>query len=103
MTQELATTNVLLGVMAAVSVLEALALVGLLVGGAVFYRRLLHALSDIEDRHLAPAATRVHAILDDVKSVTSKVRGEADRFERFVRWSSDALRRYRRSQATRPN
>ena len=78
MQADLATTNVLLGVMAAVSVLEALALVGLCVGGFVLYRRITRALVLFEATHVEPAAARVNAILDDVGSITAAMRGAAD-------------------------
>jgi pyrimidine operon attenuation protein/uracil phosphoribosyltransferase len=103
MVPDLTTTNVLLGVMAAVSLLEALAVIGLLVGGVLFYRRLQEVLSGLEDRQVAPVASRVNAILDDISSVTMRVKGEADRFDRFVRWGIDSLRRYRRGHAPRPS
>ena len=78
MTPDLTTTNALLGIMAAVSVLEALAIAGLLLGGFLIYRRLGRLLGGIEERHVAPAAARVNAILDDVKGVTSVVKHAAE-------------------------
>jgi len=86
MASDLATTNALLGVMAAVSVLEALALIGLAGGGYLLYRRVMRVLADIEARHVAPASARVSAILDDVKVVTAVVKGAADSADASVRW-----------------
>ncbi|MBI4888041.1 MAG: hypothetical protein HY824_13180, partial [Acidobacteria bacterium] len=63
MTPDLATTNTLLGIMAAVSVLEALALIGLTVGAWLLYRRAMRTLAGIE--------TRTSAVLDDIRRVTS--------------------------------
>src|SRR5438093_8248178 len=71
---DLTTTNLLLGILAAVSVLEALGLIGLFVGALLLARRLRKALEDIEARQIAPAAARVNAILDDVQGVTTTVR-----------------------------
>jgi hypothetical protein len=71
---DLSTTNLLLGIMAAVSLLEALAVVGLIVGGVLVYRRLAAMLARIEERQIAPAISRVNAILDDVKDVTGTVK-----------------------------
>ena len=75
MASDLATTNMLLGIMAAVGVLEVLAIAGLFVGGVLLYRRLMRTIADIESKHVAPASIRINAILDDVKAVTSVVSG----------------------------
>ena len=84
MESNLATTNVLLGIMAAVSVLEALAVIGFFLGAFMLYRRIVHVIGGIEERQVAPAAARVNAILDDIKDVTSTVREEAGRVDRVV-------------------
>jgi hypothetical protein len=73
-TVDLTTTNVLLAILALVAVLEALAVVGMLAGGFLLFRRLTKLLGDIEERRVAPAAAKVNAILDDVKSVTGLAR-----------------------------
>jgi len=81
MTGNLATTNLLLGIMAAVSVLEALVILG--VGAAAFmiYRRVMELVNGIETRQVAPAMARVNAILDDVKEISSKVKQETERVD----------------------
>lgn len=96
---DLATTNALLGVMAAVSVIEALALVGLVASAFVMYRRLMRTLADLEARHVGPVAARVNAILDDVHGVTSTVRKAADSADTGVRWGLAWL--FRRVRAGR--
>ena len=81
MSAELSTTNLLLGIMAAVSVLEALVIIGVGVAGFMVYKRVM-ALTEqvmtlaqgIEARQVAPAMLRVNAILDDVKGVTATVK-----------------------------
>jgi hypothetical protein len=78
MQADLTTTNRLLAVMAAVSVLEVLAIAGLMLGGFLIYRRLIRLLNEIEGRHVAPAASRLNAILDDLKAVTFVVRSAAE-------------------------
>jgi pyrimidine operon attenuation protein/uracil phosphoribosyltransferase len=97
MAPDLATTNALLAVLAAVSVLEALALVGLFTGGFFLYRRLVQAVVRIEERHVAPVAARVNAILDDVKGVTSVVKQAANGADAGMRsglaWLIERLRR----------
>ena len=75
---DLTTTNLLLGIMAAVSLLEAAAVIALLGGGFLMYRRLTQLIAGIEGRHIAPAMSRVNAVLDDVKGVTRLARGAAD-------------------------
>ena len=96
MAPDLTTTNVLLGIMAAVSLLEGLAVLGAMLAGLLVYRRVMQVVSSIEERQIAPAAARVNAILDDVKGVTSTIRQRAGRLERVVDWVLDAISRKRR-------
>ncbi len=82
---DLGTTNLFLGILAAVSVIE---LLGLLVAGLFGYRmiaRYMHLLQGIEERQVAPAMARVNAILEDVKDVTSKVHEETDMVDQAIR------------------
>ena len=87
MTPDLSTTNTLIGLLAILSVLEALALIALIGGGLLFYRRFSQALAGIEERHIAPVSSRVNAILDDVKGVSSTVRAASDATDAGVRRS----------------
>ena len=98
MSAELGTTNLLLGIMAAVSVLEALVIIGM--GTAVFmaYRKVMEVvergmvLADgIEARQVAPAMMRVNAILDDVKDVTAKVKEETERVDHAIHTTIDRI------------
>lgn len=84
MGNDLETTNLLLGIMAAVSVLEALLIIGMAIAGWVGYRRMRAAITDLEHRHLAPTVSRVSAILDDVQEVTSTVRADARRVDSAI-------------------
>jgi len=95
MATDLATTNLFLGVMAVVSLFQALAVLGVFVAGFLVFRRLLHVIDAIEERQVAPAVARVNAILDDVKGVTSTVKEEAERVDRVVRCAADAVGRWR--------
>ena len=97
MTPDLGTTNVFLGVMAAVSVLQALAVVGVVIAGFVIHRRILQVLDGIEKRQVAPAVARVNDILNDVKDVTSTVKKEAGQVDRLVDWLLDAIGRKRQA------
>jgi pyrimidine operon attenuation protein/uracil phosphoribosyltransferase len=85
MTQELATTNLLLGIMAAVSVLEALVCIGIAVAGYMIYRRVMTLVEGLEQRQVAPAMARVNSILDDVKGVTTTVKQETERVDHAIR------------------
>jgi hypothetical protein len=84
MSGELGTTNLLLGIMAAVSVLEALAIIGMGVAGFTVYRKVMELVAGLETRQVAPAMIRVNAILDDVRDVTAKVREETVRVDHAI-------------------
>ena len=80
----LQTTNVMLGIMAVVSVLEALVLIGLAVGGFVAYRRVMTLLNELEARQIAPLRVKVDGILADVKSVTARVSQQTERVDHAI-------------------
>ena len=86
MTVDLTTTNALLGILATVSVLEALAVIGLFAGGLILFRRLMRLIAGIELRQVAPAAAKVNEILDDVKTVTGVAKNAAERADRVAGW-----------------
>jgi hypothetical protein len=98
MTGELGTTNLLLGIMAAVSVLEALVIIGAGIATFMVYKKVT-ALVDkgmvlatgIEARQVAPAMMRVNAILDDVKDVTAKVKSETERVDNAIHSTIDRI------------
>jgi hypothetical protein len=81
---DLHTTNVALIIMAAVSVLEALVLIGIGIGGWVVYRRAMQLVNDLEARQIAPVREKVDAILGDVKSLTARVNSEAERVDQAI-------------------
>jgi hypothetical protein len=87
----LGTTNLLLGIMAVVSVLEALVVVGMGVAGWIMYRRVEELVNGLEQRHIVPLRARVDAILDDVKGVTEKVKDETDRVDHAIRATMDRV------------
>ena len=91
MEANLGTTNLLLGIMAAVSVLEALVILGAGIAGFVLYRRMAALLTVVEERHVAPAMLRVNAILDDVKDVTTKVKEETERVDHAIHSTMDRI------------
>jgi len=78
------TTNMLLAVMAAVSVLEALLLIGLGIGGFMVYRRVMQLVNDLETRQIAPLRDKVDSILLDVKTVTARVSEQTERVDHAI-------------------
>ena len=88
---DLTTTNVLLGVMAAVSLLEALVVVGVGVAAWKVYRRVVDLMAGLERRHVDPAMARVNAILDDVKAVSETVKTEAERVDHAIHVTMDRV------------
>jgi hypothetical protein len=80
----LGTTNVLLGIMAAVSVLEALLLIGMGIAGVVVYRRVMQMVNELETRQIAPLREKVDAILVDVKGITARVSQQTERVDHAI-------------------
>jgi hypothetical protein len=98
MSGNLGTTNLLLGIMAAVSVFEACLIVGAGIAAFVLYRRVRELLIGLEARHVAPTMGRVNAILDDVKHVSeqaryvsAQVREETERVDHAIRTTMDRV------------
>jgi len=87
----LGTTNIFLGIMAAVSLLEALVIIGIGVGGFLLYRRVMELVNGLEQRQVAPAMARVNAILDDVKVVSTRVKEETERVDQAIRTTMDRV------------
>lgn len=103
MAPDLTTTNVLLGIMAAVSLLEGVAVIGVMFAGILFFHKLIQVVGGIEERQVAPAVSRVNAILEDVKGVTSTVRQETSRIDRLLDWIIDAVERRRQRTGNEPS
>jgi pyrimidine operon attenuation protein/uracil phosphoribosyltransferase len=87
----LGTTNIFLGIMAAVSLLEALVIIGIGVAGYLLYRRVMELVNGLEQRQVAPAMARVNAILDDVKVVSTRVKEETERVDQAIRTTMDRV------------
>jgi hypothetical protein len=87
----LGTTNTMLGIMAAVSVLEALVLIGVAVGAFLAYRKVMTLLNDLEARQIAPLRVKVDGILADVKSVTSRVSQQTERVDHAISGTMDRV------------
>lgn len=78
------TTNMMLAIMAVVSVLEALLLVGLGIGGFLLFRRAMTLITDLETRQIAPLRQKVDAILTDVQAITSRVSHQTERVDHAI-------------------
>jgi hypothetical protein len=91
MNPDLGTTNLLLGIMAAVSVFEALLLIGLAVGGVIVYRRVMTLINDLEQRQIAPLTAKVNAILADVQGITARVQAQAARVDHAITGTMDTV------------
>lgn len=91
MESQLGTTNLFLGVMAAVSVLQALVLIGAGIAGFMAYRKVMALVNTLESQHVAPAMSRVNTILDDVKVVSAKVKEEAERVDHAIHTTIDRV------------
>jgi hypothetical protein len=85
MTVNLETTNILLGIMAAVSVLEALLLIAAGIMGYRLYNNLMATIRELDERRVAPLTAKVNTILDDVKELTLRVNEQAERVDHAVR------------------
>ena len=77
MTPDLGTTNLFLGIIAFVAVLQVAAVVGLAAGMFNVSRKIAKVVEAIEQNHIAPAGAQLHAILDDVKDVTATLKTNA--------------------------
>jgi hypothetical protein len=85
------TTNLFLGILAAVSLLQALVIIGLAIVGYRLYSRAMQAVTSIEERQIAPLVARaqtlmstVDSILADVKGLTGRVRGRTERVDAAI-------------------
>jgi len=86
------TTNVLLGIMAAVSVLQALVLIVVGVMAYRLYSRATQTIRELEMRHVVPLSARVDTlmakvdgILVDVKAITERVGTRTERVDSAIR------------------
>jgi hypothetical protein len=73
-----------LWIMAAVSLFEALLLIGIGIGGYLVYSRVMTLVNDLETRQIAPLREKVDAILADVHTVTSRVAHQTERVDQAV-------------------
>jgi hypothetical protein len=98
MSGNLDTTNVLLGIMAAVSVIEGLVLIAVGVLAYRLYSQATRTVRELEARHVAPLAARVETlmtkldgILVDVKGITERVGNRTERVDSAIRHTIDRV------------
>jgi hypothetical protein len=92
------TTNLLLGIMAAVSILEALVLIGVGVMAYRLYTQAMQTIREVEARQVAPLVTRVNALMErvdgilvDVKDVTTRVSDRTERVDAAIRNTTSSV------------
>jgi hypothetical protein len=90
-TGDLNTTNVWLAIMAIVSLLEALVLIGIGVAAFLIYRRVMALTGELEARQIAPVREKVEGILVDVKAVTSRVNQQSERVNHAISGTIDRV------------
>jgi len=92
------TTNLLLRIMAAVSVLQAIVLIGVGVMAYRLYARATRMVQEVEARHIAPVVAsanalmmRIDGILLDVKDITARVTNRTERVDHAIRHTMDRV------------
>jgi hypothetical protein len=91
MTGDISSLAVPLWIMAVISIMEALFLIALGVGGYLMYARLTERLNELETRHVEPLRERVDAILGDVKMVTARVAHQSERVDHAINGTIDRV------------
>src|SRR5688572_10272915 len=76
--------SVPLWIIAVVSVLQALVLIGAGVAGYLAYSRVMTLVNDLEARQIAPLREKVDAVLLDVKSITARVSQQTERVDHAI-------------------
>lgn len=78
------TTNTMLAIIAAVSVLQALVLIGAGIMGLKLYRTATETLRELDERRVKPLAARVDGILAQVQHLTDRVQQRAAKVEAAI-------------------
>lgn len=88
---DLQSVSVPLWIMAVVSVLQALVLIGAGVAGYLAYSRVMTLVTDLEARQIAPLREKADAILADVKSITARVSQQTERVDHAITGTIDRV------------
>jgi len=81
---DLQSLSVPLWIMAVVSVLQALVLIGAGIAGYMAYSRVMTLVNDLEVRQIAPLREKTDAILADVKAITARVSQQTERVDHAI-------------------
>jgi hypothetical protein len=84
MTGDVSSLAIPLWIIAALSILEALLIIGIGIYGYLVYSRVMTLVNDLEARQIAPIREKVDAILVDVKAVTARVAHQTERVDEAV-------------------
>ncbi len=87
----LETTNLFVGIIAGVSVLLAIVVIGVCVWTFVTYRKVGQMLTVIEAEQIAPLRAQVNDILRDVKSVTARLDQQTERVDHAIAGTMDRV------------
>ena len=88
---DLNSLSVPLWIMAVVSVLQALLLIGMGVAGYLVYSRVMTLITDLEARQIAPIREKVDEILADVKGITARVSQQTERVDHAIAGTIDRV------------
>lgn len=88
---DLSSLSTPLWIMAVVSVLQALLILGMGIGGYLMYSRITTMMADLETRQIAPLREKADAILADVKSVTARVSQQTERVDHAISGTIDRV------------
>ena len=88
---DVSSLSVPLWIMAVVSLLQALLVIGMAVGGYLFYSRVTTLMADLEKRQIAPMREKVEAILTDVKAITARVSQQTERVDQAITGTIDRV------------
>ena len=80
-----------LWIMAALSIMEALVLIAVTIGGYLMYSRVMTLVNELETRHVAPLREKADGILADVKIVTSRVAQQTERVDHAINGTIDRV------------
>ncbi len=84
MPASLDTTNTWLAIIAVVSVIQGLVLLGLGFAGWKIYRIATETMRELDEKRVKPLAAKVDSILDQVHRLTNRVHQRADKLEAVI-------------------
>jgi hypothetical protein len=88
---DLSALTVPVWIMAVVSILQALLLIGIGVAGYLVYSRVMTLVADLEARQIAPVREKVDAILTDVKGITARLNQQTERVDQAITGTIDRV------------